>query len=269
MKAQIFPEVTYEFVSLSRKSIETAYEEYQTITGYVEGILADKEILRVKLGEGIFGTLPFSEVSIYPFNYNSRSKFSNIPVQVYTLLNKVIRVKVFKITDNDIILSRKANMIQALKHLKNCTTVRFHIASLGQTIAFGDIGDGICACLKSKDVCKARIRNISEYFHKGDVIWTNIVNVNYTNRFLVSYKATFAPYDPADYQVGDVYRVRVLDPVDDDISGYYIDAFPNVSGIMDASPDMPLFYYGERIECSVRNARPSGLKLKFLRVLPK
>ena len=267
LKSQIKPESCYEFVNMSRADILNAYNERETITGYVESILSKEEKVIVKLGEGIFATLPFEETTMYPFSY-SQNFLHTLPKEIYTLRSRNIRIKVTSVDGDNIIVSRKENMIEACDYLAKCTSVLFHITGLKATLAFGDIGDGIPARLSIKDVCKSRLQNIAEYFHINDCIWVNIIGENEDKKFFVSYKDTFPPFNPKDYQRGDVYVGKICQPIDNEnLPGYYIDISPNVSGILDITPVTPLLRYGDKVECTVRRADERGLKLRFLRKL--
>lgn len=266
MKARILPECCYQFNEMSYEDIKTAYSKQTTITGYVEEILTDKEEVMVKLGENMYGYIPFSEVTIYPLSY-SHSSTRLYPVQIAILYHKNVRVKVSNITKERICLSRKQNMEEAYEHLKDCSTVYFHITSQTASMAFGDIGAGINGFLRIIDVCKARIRNISEYFHKHDMVWMSVLEVDDTKQFSLSYKNTFPPYSPKDFRTGDVYQGRIGEPVDRLHSGYYIDISPNVNGIMDANSMTPILRYGDKVECYISKSDAKGLKLKFLKKL--
>lgn len=265
LKSQIFPESYYEFKLLSFEQIKRAYSECKTITGYVEALLTDKKELIVKLGDGIIGHLPFSEVTIYPHTY-SKNPSRTLPVQICTLLHKKIRVKVTHIDENTITLSRKANMEEAHEYIKTCSSVLFHITSIIPSIAFGDIGDGINARLHILEVCKARLKSITEYFHRNDMVWVKVKSFDSKKGFCLSYKDTFAPYCPDNFHVGDVFEGKIGQPVDTEHSGYYVDIFPNVTGIMDATILTPLLRYGDKVECYVYKADKAGLKLKFVRL---
>lgn len=268
-KSQIYPEAKYEFEELSFEEVCDAYENNDTITGFVEEIRANQKELLIKLGKNIYGHLPFSEVTIYPFTYSSNPN-RPLPIQVCTLLSKKVRVKITSIPDDDgIVLSRKKNMEEAYEYLTTCASCMFHITSLLPKMAFGDVGDGINACINVREVCRSRIRNISEYFHAGDMFWVNIIDKDDKKQFFVSYKQTFPRYNPDDFRHGDVYEGRICEAIDDEHTGYYVDIIgcPNVSGILDANSLTPLLTYGTKVECYVCKTSEKGLKLRFVKII--
>lgn len=274
LKSKILPESEYTFKELSWLDIENAWRDAETITGKVTDILADKQILIVFLGKSenggdIMGILPFSEVTIYPFKYSSNPN-RVLPLQIATLKNKLIRVKVAYIKDEYIKLSRKANMLNAIEHIKECEFGFFDIQSLTEKMCFGDIGDGVVGCISIKNVSKSRIMNVCERLHKGDKTWTKILSFNEERQsFFLSYKETFKEYNSKDYKPGDTISCTVCTPVDAAHSGYFVEVTPQVSGIVDANNLTPILAYGDSVECIIKTTNKNGLKLRYLRHLPK
>ena len=118
-----------------------------------------------------------------------------------------------------------------------------------------------------KDVCKSRIKSVTDYFHVQDKIWVKILDVDELKRFNVSHKAACAEYNPEDYKRGDVCSVTICGPVDEIHSGYFANVAPNVVGIVDAYSHTPLLQYGTKVECFVCTANEVGLKLRFIRII--
>ena len=270
LKSKILPESEYTFKELSWLDIENAWRDAETITGKVTEILTDKEVLIVLLGKSdnggdIVGILPFSEVTIYPFKYSSNPN-RILPLQIATLKNKLIRVKVAYIKDEYIKLSRKANMLNAIEHLKECEFAFFVVQSLTEKMCFGDIGDGIVGCISIKNISKSRIANVCERLHKGDKTWTKILSFNEERQsFFLSYKDVFREYDPKNYKHGDTIVCTVCTPVDSSHSGYFAEVSPQVSGIVDSNNLTPILAYGDKIECFIKTTSKNGLKLRYVR----
>jgi len=260
-KSILLPEARYDFTPLTFPEINTAYASNKTITGEVTEICNDNT-LKVNLGNEIYGILPFDETTIYPLTY-SKSNHYKLPKQVHSLVWEKVRVKITHIDGDNIYLSRKANMQEAYKYLKTCSHVLFYINGMSSTRAFGDIGDGIVAALDIKEVCRTRIRNISEFFHVGNTIWTKIISEDDSSRFFVSYKEAIQPYNPDNYKLFDTCRVKIGEPVDDVHSGYFVHVTPTVSGILDTSVYTPYLCYGDIVECYIIRANEKGLKLRF------
>ncbi len=265
-KSKIFPESYYTFNDLSYEELLNAFNNNLTVLGFVEKICTDSGELLIKFGEGLFGRLPFDEVTIYPFSYSSNPN-RPLPIQICTLLHKNVRVKITQCDGNNIKLSRKSNMLEAYEHLKDCSSVLFNITNTTLSMAFGDIGDGIVACMHIKEVCKTRIKNISEYFHPKDNVWVNVLSYDNLRQFRVSYKSTFPAYKPEDFHHGDVYKAKICNPLDKERSAYFVEISPNITGIMTTTELTPLLKYGDFIECRVRRADPRGLKLQFIRLM--
>ena len=265
MMSKILPEACYEFKPLTIEDVLEAYKTNTTITGLVVKVRSDALI--VKLGEELFGTLPFEETTIYPFTYSTNKK-KPLPLQIYTILKKQIRIKVTSInfstdSEDNIVLSRKANMIEAVERLSKREYVLFKVTSLTPSLVFGDCGDGICGRITISEVTKSRIQNVAEYFHVNDELIVKILNMDELNRFNLSYKERFPEYNPKQFMVGDSYVATVPAPVDQAHSGYFVCINPQVTGIMDADTSMR-FQYGERVVCRVKRVCNKGLKLTFV-----
>lgn len=264
--SQILPESSYKFTELSYEEVKNAFEQGQTITGRVVKIIASKSELLVRLGHELFAHLPFSEVTIYPFQYSQNSN-RHLPVNICILLNKNIRAKVIEIDDSNIILSRKQNMEQAYNYLTTCSAVMFHVTNTSTFTAYGDIGDGITARLKIRDVCRARIRNISEHIRQGDTKRVIILNSDDEKRFNVSYRKTFKAFQTDDYPEGMAVQGIVNEAVDDMCSAFFVTISPQVSGIMDVNSWNPELFYGDKVECRVTKTSSKGLHLSFMKKL--
>lgn len=265
VRSEVFPEVCYEFEPLSRQQVVVAYKNRKTITGIVEDMILENEELIVKLGNELYGILPFNEVTIYDFVYSE--KHETLPVQIYNLINQKVRVKVKSIDDEIIMLSRKQNMYDAFNYLTNCEFTQMYITSMRPNVAFGDIGDGIIGRLTVKETSTARIRNVCELFHKGSILWVKCLDTESQNVLSVSYKQTFPTYNPNDFSPGDVLTGKVCGSIDDRGTGYFIAISPQISGILDVKKDVPVLQYGHKIQCYVKRADERGLKLDFFKIL--
>lgn len=266
MKSIMLPESCYKFKALSFDEVSEACAQQKTITCWVEEILEDEERFLIKLGNNLYGYLPFSEATIYPFRYSSNPS-TTLPIQIFSLEKKLVRAKVTSV-DNTITLSRKANMEKAFEYLKKCSKVYFHITSTSGTIAFGDAGDGLTARIHLKDVCRSRIRNISEYFHKGDKLWlANLGADEGDKRFNLSYKKIFPKYNPDSFSPGDAVNCTINEPLDDMHTAYFVTVSPQVTGIMNCPDWIPDINYGNKVQCYVVRATEKGLKLRFAKFI--
>lgn len=266
MKSIMLPEEMYEFCNLDLETVKEAYKTNKTITGFVESLDAASEEIIVQLGDNLYAKMKFDQTTIYPYTYSNNPN-RPLPLQICCLLHKNIRIKVKDITDNTIWVSRKKNMEEAFEYLKTCSSVMFHIFSTTVQFAFGDVGDGILGRLYFGEISRMQVRNISEYVHKNDNIWVNVIAFDDTKRLRLSYKSTFPEYNPSDFQIGDSVTAKVGEFVDDTKTAYFMEITPQVSGIMDLRPWEPLLNYGDKVECIIKAAKTKGLKLKFARFI--
>ena len=263
----LMPENEYLFKKegYTKKEFESIIKENQTVTAFVEEINKESNELVVRIGEKLCH-LPFDEVTIYPLSY-SKNLQRTIPVQICTLLHKKIRVKVIYMKDDEIYVSRRKNMEEAAAIIKECSTVYCRVYNMSTKHVFCDIGDGINAILIMREITKTRANTTSEFFHIGSTFSAMILSVDDMNRFKISYKQMFKPYDPKDYVSGDCLACRVHAPVDNNMSGFYVSVTPQVSGILDVTQWMPTLRYGDKVEAIVTKANDKGIKLRFLRKL--
>lgn len=264
MSRKILPEACYNVKEdMKLNDCVKAFKRRKTVYGTVTEIVEKDMSLTVRLGVDLYAKLYFDEVSIYPLKYSNNSKYK-LPFQVYTLLNKQIAVKILSIKNGNIILSRKNNMIESFKLLKNSRSLQFFVTQVTQSEVFGDVGDGIIAKIPIYELCKSRIRSAFEVICKNSLITVKVVSCdNKNSRFDVSYKAVFEKYDPDSYKKGDIISCTVNELVDD-CSGYFANISPQVVGIIDKLYWMPKLTYGDKVDCVVTSASKKGLHLKFL-----
>ena len=131
------PEICYPHKSLSLEEIFIAYADKQSVTGYVEKLIPEEEIVVVRLNSEIVAYMPYSEATMYPLR-SSEKVNSKIPTNVYFLLGKNIRVKITRLGGKFITVSRKASMLEAFAHLCKCDRATFHITHLERKSAFGE-----------------------------------------------------------------------------------------------------------------------------------
>ena len=258
---KLMPEHDYSFNLLTREEIT----EGSAITGFVEKILPDKKIVRVRLGIGLVADMPFSETTIYPLRYSTKRE-SAIPSNIWCLLKKRIRVKVIKITPDEIFVSRKQNMQDAFEKLQNITSTKMYITEVIPKTAFGDIGDGIVGKILINNVCRCHIQSVRDYLHRGQSIDVVIMSTDAEQRFNVSYKDACKPYNPDDYKVGMTIVGKIGNWIKvTKVSEYYVNISPQVSGILNINKHMHLDY-GTDVECLITGVGDKGLFLELVRV---
>jgi len=262
-KSEILPEICYNYKALSLEEIFNAFVDKQTVTGRVEKLLPEQQIVVVRLGDEIVSHMPYCEATIYPLRY-PKNLTSSIPANIYSLVGKNIRVRITGIGGHFIKVSRKASMISALENIYKSELATFHIKSVEHKCAFGDVGAGIIGRMIIDEVCRTHIKSIKEYFKPNAIIPIKILEITEDKCANVSYKQTFQPYNKQEYTVGMVVRGKVCDYIRNSKNpGFYINISPQVSGIMDVKSGQKQFKYGAMVECLIRDASEHGLHLDF------
>lgn len=259
----IRPEIKHDFVPLTREYIASAYATGTTVTGFVERVLPEEKVVEVKLGDDIMGILPFTEVTMYPLRYSRRNK-SNIPTNIRCLISKKIRVKITRITGDEITLSRKQNMVEAYYKLLNMKTASMYITEVIEKSAFGDIGEGLTGKILINEVCRTHIRHVKQRLSIGQIIDVAILGIDSEKCFSASYRQTFTPFCKEDYPVGTAITGTVGDwIVVADISKYFMEITPQVAGILIINKHQHL-KHGTKMACIVTGANERGLYLEPL-----
>lgn len=264
--SKILPEIHHKFRELTIEEVKEAYENGDTVTGFVDSISLEKEQVSILFGQDIMATMPFSEATIYPLRYSKRSQ-SKLPTNIKCLLKRKIRVKISSITADEIIVSRKKNMMEAYNHLQDCRQVSMYVTEVIPRTAFGDIGEGVTGKLFINDVCRNHIHNVGEYISERSTIDVVITGYDDEHRASVSYIKAFKPYCKEDYMVGDIIQVTIGDWIKvADTSAYYVSITPQVAGIMNVNRNLYLDY-GSKAECVITGAGNKGLHLDFVKLI--
>ena len=259
---RIRPESQYDFIPLTHKEIVEAYASNSAVTAYVEEIYPDLEVVKVKLGNDITATLPFSEFTIYPLRYSNKYS-DNIPTNIRCMYTQKIRVKITYVDGDNVTVSRKQNMQEAYENLLVTQRTPMLITEVIQKTGFGDVGDGITGKILINDVCRTHIRHVKERLSKGEIIDVVILGADAEQRFAVSYKDTFKEYQKEDYPVGTKICGRIGDWIKvGSTSTYYVEVTPQVPAILTIFEHCHL-KYGTTVECVVTGANEKGLYLKL------
>ncbi len=260
---EIRPEIRHDFVPLTREEIASAYKTGATVTGFVESISSANKVLEVRLGNGIMGILPFSEATMYPLRYSKKHK-SKVPTNIRCLSMRKIRVKITKISGDEITLSRKKNMLEAYLKLQNMEKSSMYITEVIEKSAFGDIGEGLTGKILVNEVCRTHIHHVKQRLSVGQFIDVAMMDVDSEKRFAASYRQTFKPFRKEDYPVGMVVTGKIGDWIQvADTSKYYVEITPQVAAILTVYKHHHLDY-GTEVECIVTGANDKGLYLELL-----
>ena len=89
---KFLPEGCYEFKNKSIRQLRRLFENNEMVVGYVFYINDSEQRIYVRLGYNIVGILPYSEVTIYPFEFSRINPNLTVPLQAIGLKNKIICV---------------------------------------------------------------------------------------------------------------------------------------------------------------------------------
>lgn len=256
------PEICYDFIPLTLEEIHKAHKNNETITGYVEEIYPNEHYISVRLHQDLFAVLPYNEVSIYENEYVDSEDYKMARI----LKGKNIRMKVTNIQGENVYVSRRKSMMEALSHLKNCDCVVSHVYYITKNCACADIGNGIVGYIPINEMAVSYIKSICEYINKGAILKLKILNFNHQNTAYMSYHQALPK---TNVKVGSLVDCNVTRKVDDIPTGYFALINPTLCGIVDKTLYCPYLLYGDRIQCVVVGKSKSGLKLRFLKMLHK
>lgn len=256
MYSEIFlPESMYKIDSnISRQNLLVG----DIVTGRVIAIKTFDNLLEIDIGNGLTGMMTLWHSTIYSIYRDDGLLSPN----VFKLIGKTIRAKVIASGD-DIILSRRYHMLEALNILKEQT--EFHYASItafSKLSAFLDIGAGILGKIYPKEFSNVIFKNIRDIgLNVGDVIPVKNLGLN---EDLISFNLSRTQMLPNAKDVlskGDIVYCKVFGGIGDNI-GYHVLINKSISGLLDSKEQK--LYYGDKVIAVVKRITPKGPKLRFL-----
>ena len=262
-KQLILPESMYQIDSqLNHRKLVNCFKRQINITGRITRLNSKENFFEVDLGGNFTGIMPFENSTIYPI-YKDNGKFS---FGFISLVGKTIQARIIKYDNNNIILSRKENMLEALEVLKQTTKIKFAtITSFSQSSAFFDIGAGILGKASHADYSRTIFKNAEDVgFKKGNVIQVTITQFQpEINCFDLSVVDSFKIAQNV-FNIDDIVTCKVFGSVGDNL-GYYVLVDNKYAGIVDSQ-----FYqlqYGDEISASISKFTINGLRLKIVEKL--
>jgi len=263
LKQLFLPESMYEIDSkLNRRKLVDCFKKHINITGRITRLNSKDNLFEVDLGGNFIGIMPFESSTIYPI-YKDNGKFS---FGFISLVGKTIQAKIIKYDNNNIILSRKESMLEALEILKQTNKIKFAtITSFSQSSAFIDIGAGILGKASTADYSSTIFKTAADVgFKRGDVIQVVIKQFQpELNCFDLSVVDSFKIVENV-FNVDDVVTCKVFSSVGDNL-GYYVLVDNKYAGIVD-SPFHQL-KYGDEISASISKFTINGMRLKIVEKL--
>lgn len=265
--ANLKPESKKAFANLKRSELYKAFSSNKTITGFVTSIDQQNEVLNVHIGSYHMASLPFSEATIYDFTYNDRH---DLPVEIYTLLNKPVQVKITKFEPENGIMfvSRKKNMLEVYEYvdsLPKYSSVQGTVTRVTNTMAFIDIGAGVTGTVYISEASVFRTSRISDILPVRTQSEFKVLGKCENKYFMLSNKE-LGREDLRKY-VGQEFLATVDAPVRNNTTrGYFVHITPQLKGIMDVPKDIYL-EQGAQVWVLVHNYSRRGLKLILKEIL--
>lgn len=268
-----YPESKYFFdpAKVSRKKVIEAFQQGQTVTGFVESFDAKfSGCFYVNLGAGLIGILPRAEASIYPLYRNNGStsgEFNN-------LVGRTIRTKIFFIDEkgNDpyVFLSRRQNMLETFEHLVSNNIDEIPsatIVGLTRKSALVDIGQGIIGKIPPHEFSYCFYDDIYDLgFRKGDSFPVKILDCKEEGFTFSLSRLACLPSAEEVLTPGKVYPAQVFHSIENNnynygCYGYFVSVKKYLCGILD-SP-IPLCY-GDSVYVMLKKLGPKGPKFRFI-----
>ena len=239
----IQPEICYTFRPLGLEEINRAYANNESVTAFVESVDPVSQTCQVHLGNNIFGVLPFNEVTVYPLKEGS----DNTHIQVHSIKERKIRVKILSISEGKIVLSRRRNMIESAKKLCKGLYVKGYVRRTTQEVIYIDLGNGLTGILRKRNV------NTESTINRDDLIVVKIINVSDNYRYILA-------YDNINLEqfVGQVLEGTVTGKIH---NKYFLEFPHHVQGILAVRPGTAPIENGARVKCYVRDYNEKGLRL--------
>lgn len=263
---KFLPEMYYSLDNnMSLDKIKRAKDSGDFLVAKVLILDSEQNCLNVYLGNGFYGKIPLDEFTIYP----TRRSNGNYSPSVYSLIGKHICVCVEKILENRVILSRKANMLNAFDHFSSLLgkDISCFITSIVPWGTFVDIGQGIHGLIHINNLTLSRINDPSVLgFKKNTFIRAKITSID-SEKYQVSlnHKELFENLAHT-LNSGDIVEVTTLSPIDDRESGYFVFLNHNTPALMDP-PEGIKIPYGAKVIARVKGVsrkNPNNLQLNFL-----
>lgn len=264
-KRNFLPESFYSIDNeMDIKKLTSIFNNSSPITGKVIRIDTQNESLEIALGNGFYGSMKFIDATIYPIYKDDET----LSPSVYTLVGNTIQAKILAIEEDNIILSRKENMLEAIEYLKSEKEIESaSITGFSKLSAFIDMGAGIIGRSYGKNFSVVKYNDITDTdFKIGDTISVKTLEfLEESNKFELSRVDTLP--STFDYlHRGDLVIGKVFDHVSDlENPGYYVSIEDNkFCGIVDILDDSTELNYGDSIWATVHRVTNKGAKLRLV-----
>lgn len=260
---QPMPEAWYKISQdITHEELSRKFESNEFVVGKVTYWNSSKKCFEIDLGNNLVAIMPIDEASIYPTSFPD----GKLKPEGFTLVGKTICAKIITILPDKIVLSRKANMLEAFKTICNFENkiVNCYIKSAKGTMIFTDIGHGISGLLHVTELCSCRLNDVRDLgIAEKSFINAKINSVDPTTFHIsLGYKELFENLSDQ-FNYDDVIEAIALNPVQNTKDAYFCYINPNTSAILNSVSNL-IIPYGSKVIARVRASNPDKLKLSFL-----
>lgn len=218
--------------------------------------------LYVNLGNDITGIIPRNEIEAINTEKTGYPK----PNICMNKVNKIVQVKVKKIEDNEVILSRKEVGTEAINWIKNELHEGSVVCGIVKNIrpygVFVEIGGGIVGLLHIEDISVARIKTPLERFEVGQKINIMIKYIDKDlNRVILTYKELLGTWEEnvKSFEEGSTV-IGIARETEKSKNGIFIELKPNLVGMADYKENIE---YGQKVRVYIKKIIPEKRKIKL------
>ena len=229
----------------------------KTIEGFVTSC-DENYNLHVSLGKNIVGIIPKDE-----FELND-----NIKPSIYkNKENTAVQFKVIDMSDNNIMLSRKAVKQEAFNWVRDDLKTGDIVCGIVKNIrpfgAFIEIGGGMVGLLHIEDISVSRIKTPEERLYVGQKINVMIKSIDKDEeRICLSYKELLGNWED---NVKELEEKTVVDGIikeaDKYKNGIFIELKPNLVAMAEYQEGLK---YGQRVKVLIKKIIKSKRKIKVV-----
>lgn len=218
--------------------------------------------LYVNLGNDITGVIPRTEIEAINTEKTGYPK----PNICMNKVNKVVQVKIKKIENEKIILSRKEVGTEAINWIKNelheGTIVYGIVKNIRPYGVFVEIGGGIVGLLHIEDISVARIKTPLERFEVGQKINIMIKYIDKElNRVILTYKELLGTWEEnVKYFEEGSTVIGIARETEKFKNGIFIELKPNLVGMADYKENIE---YGQKVRVYIKKIIPEKRKIKL------
>lgn len=259
------PESMYDIdAQMSREKLEDAAINGTSVTGKIIRLDSRNKNFKVYLGGQLTGIMSFEEATIYALYKDEYNK--EISPAIYSLVGRTVRAKIVNVGKN-ILLSRKANMLEALPYVKDCSEFsNAAITAFSRLSAFIDVGNGITGRIHVSNFSPVFCDNIKDIgLNLNDIIPVKVIRFDSVlNQFDLSRIDRLPPFWET-LNVNDQVVCKVFHSLYDH-SGYKVLINNDIAGILDSPIEL---HYGDEVVALVRkiNILRKGPQLDLVRKL--